>query len=389
MARQALIKLRRGSGAPVDGTLTEGELAIDIAAGKLYTANATGNTQILSGDLYNLSATGNSSQGVVTLTVDNAGLSNDSVVFTGGDDIIVAGNSSTINVKSVSTLSSITARGATTSTLITGNGGFAGDLTGDVTGDLTGDVTGNVSGNAGTVTNGVYTTDTGTVTNTMLAGSIANAKLLNSAVTVGSTSVSLGATATTLTGLTSVTSTDFVGDLTGDVTGNLTGNVTGDVTGDLTGDVTGDVTGDLTGDVTGNVTGNLTGNVTGDVTGSISGGTVSGSTGTFSGNVTVSGDLTVSGTTTQINSTIVTIDDNLIKLAANQTATDADAVDTGFYSTFDVGGTQKYSGFFRDTSSATKAFVFFEGITGEPGTSVSYTSSELAHIEAVIDGGSY
>ena len=60
------------------------------------------------------------------------------------------------------------------------------------TGALTGNVTGNVTGNAGTVTNGVYTTDTGTVTNTMLAGSIANAKLANSAVTLGGTSVSLG-----------------------------------------------------------------------------------------------------------------------------------------------------------------------------------------------------
>lgn len=38
------------------------------------------------------------------------------------------------------------------------------------------------SGNAATVTNGVYTTDSGTVTNTMLAGSIANNKLSNSAV---------------------------------------------------------------------------------------------------------------------------------------------------------------------------------------------------------------
>ena len=65
---------------------------------------------------------------------------------------------------------------------------------------------------------------------------------------------------TTLTGLVSVTSTDFVGDLTGDVTGDVTGDLTGDVTGDLTGDVTGDVTGDLTGDVTGDVTGDLTGN---------------------------------------------------------------------------------------------------------------------------------
>ena len=41
---------------------------------------------------------------------------------------------------------------------------------------------GDLTGNADTVTNGVYTTDTGTVTNTMLAGSIANAKLANSTI---------------------------------------------------------------------------------------------------------------------------------------------------------------------------------------------------------------
>jgi hypothetical protein len=44
----------------------------------------------------------------------------------------------------------------------------------------------------------VTTGDTGTVTSTMLAGSIANAKLTNSSVTVGSTSIALGATSTTL-----------------------------------------------------------------------------------------------------------------------------------------------------------------------------------------------
>jgi hypothetical protein len=92
------------------------------------------------------------------------------------------------------------------------------NASGTITGALTGNVTGNVSGNAGTVTNGVYTTDTGTVTNTMLAGSIANNKLSNSAVTIGSTSLSLGTSATTIAGLTSVTSTDFAGDLAGDVT---------------------------------------------------------------------------------------------------------------------------------------------------------------------------
>jgi hypothetical protein len=87
---------------------------------------------------------------------------------------------------------------------------------GPLTGNIIGDVTGNVSGNAGSVTNGiysnqtytnpvwigslagskitsavttattvvngVYTTDTGTVSNNMLAGSIANNKLINNQI---------------------------------------------------------------------------------------------------------------------------------------------------------------------------------------------------------------
>jgi len=49
---------------------------------------------------------------------------------------------------------------------------------------------------------------------------IPNSALTNDSVTVGSTEIDLGATATTIAGLSSVTSTAFVGDLTGDVTGN-------------------------------------------------------------------------------------------------------------------------------------------------------------------------
>lgn len=90
-------------------------------------------------------------------------------------------------------------------------------------GATSGTVTVQPSGIAGTVTTTLPATtgtlissgDSGTVTNTMLAGSIANAKLTNSAVTVGTTAISLGATSTTLAGLTSVTSTSFVGALTG------------------------------------------------------------------------------------------------------------------------------------------------------------------------------
>jgi len=49
----------------------------------------------------------------------------------------------------------------------------------------------------------------------MLAGSIANAKLANSSTTIGTTAIALGASSTTLAGLTSVTSTGFTGALTG------------------------------------------------------------------------------------------------------------------------------------------------------------------------------
>lgn len=62
---------------------------------------------------------------------------------------------------------------------------------------------------------GTVTLPSGTVTNGMLAGSIANTKLVNSKVTLGSTDVSLGTTATTLTGFSSISSTSFTGALTG------------------------------------------------------------------------------------------------------------------------------------------------------------------------------
>lgn len=61
----------------------------------------------------------------------------------------------------------------------------------------------------------ITTGDTATVTNAMLAGSIANTKLTNSSVTVGTTAIALGASSTTLSGLTSVSSTGFTGALTG------------------------------------------------------------------------------------------------------------------------------------------------------------------------------
>jgi hypothetical protein len=50
------------------------------------------------------------------------------------------------------------------------------------------------------------------------SGTLAQARLANASVTLGNTALTLGATVTTVTGLTSVTSTTFVGSLTGSAT---------------------------------------------------------------------------------------------------------------------------------------------------------------------------
>jgi hypothetical protein len=101
-------------------------------------------------------------------------------------------------------------------------------------------------------------------------------------------------------------------------TGAFSSNVTigGNLT--VTGTTTGDVTGNLTGNVTGNVTGDVTGDLTGDSTGTHTGAVV-GTTGSFSGDVTMAGNLTISGTTTTVNSTNVEIGDNIIALNADVT----------------------------------------------------------------------
>ena len=67
--------------------------------------------------------------------------------------------------------------------------------------------TGALTGNASTVTNGVYTTDSGTVTNAMLAGSIANSKLSNSTIS----GVSLGSNLSALTIGTGLSGTSYNG----------------------------------------------------------------------------------------------------------------------------------------------------------------------------------
>ncbi len=100
-----------------------------------------------------------------------------------------------------------------------------------------------------------YNSTTGVIS----TSAIPNASLANSAVTVGTTSISLGSSATTLTGLSSVTSTSFVGALTGNAdTATSAGKWTTARTITLAGDLTGSVSIDGSSNVT------LTATVAGD-----------------------------------------------------------------------------------------------------------------------------
>ena len=113
---------------------------------------------------------------------------------------------------------------------------------------------------------------TGTITNAQLAGSIANSKLSNSAVTIGTTSIALGASNTTIAGISNLTAGGI----------NITGN---------------------------------------SITSADSTIIEMGEGLSVTGNLTVSGNFTVSGTTTTLETTNSTITDKLIELGNGTSGT--------------------------------------------------------------------
>jgi len=242
--------------------------------------------------------------------------------------------------------------------------------------------------NSGDVTvsaTGQSTIGAGTVENAMLAGSIANNKLTNSTVSFGGVSLALGASDATpafdLQDATNYPTSSLVGTITN---AQLAGSI--DNAKLTNGSITvSDGTNDSAIALGGTLTFAGTAN---EVEVAENAGTI---TVGLPNDVTIAGNLTVSGTTTTINTDVVTIEDGSLKLASNQTTSGADAIDFGFYGTYNVGGTQKFAGLLRDQNGTNKQFILFENNSAEPGTTLNTGGAghQLAHLDAIIDGGTY
>jgi hypothetical protein len=102
-------------------------------------------------------------------------------------------------------------------------------------------------------------------------------------------------------------------------------------------------------------------------------------------NVTVAGNLTINGSSTIVNSTTVTIDDTILKLADGNTG---NSVDTGVYGEYVESSITKYAGWFRDASDS-NIFKYFVGLQAEPTTTVNTagTGYTVGTILANITGG--
>ena len=245
------------------------------------------------------------------------------------------------------------------------------------------------------------TINASTDTLTIGTSNIPNLSLTNSTVTIGSTSVALGATVTSFAGLSSVTSSTFVGALTGNastatsaatlttartiqgVSFNGSANITvvtngtgvtvsgtqvsiGQAVGTTDNPTFAGAT--LDGVQIGTTAANEIDTVSGNLTIDSAGGTV-----TVDDNLTVSGNLIVNGTTVTVNATTTTIDDPIITLGGDTPPGTDDNKDRGIEFRYHNGTAAKLGFFgFDDSDSrfkfipdATNASEVFSGTLGD------------------------
>lgn len=417
----SVIKLKRSStGSAVPSSLETGELAINLADKKLFTARANGQVVSVSGDNYNMVQSGNSTQGTVTLTVDNASLSNDSIVIAGTNGSVVSGNSTQITVDSTTYVLSQTGNSTVGQIVLTpSNGGDSSAETLTVTGADGIVVSGNstqmvITGEdydlsaGGSATTGTVVLTGGTDNETVTFNGGDNITITNTSTSAISVSlddtVELSNTGTLHVG-THAANTQVSKDAVVVKTASATG-IYGHSNATITSDNANLKVGNSTAYFFSNTSSaNTTNKVnisnatdsSSNTTGAliVAGGAGFGKSVTIGENLTIHGNFTVDGTTTTVNSSTVTIDDAALKLADNQgdTTTFTDAADFGFYGEYGNTSSLFYSGIFRDASA--NVFVVVNSIGSEPGSTVSYTaanstnSGNLGQLDAIIDGGSY
>ena len=417
----SVIKIKRSStGGSTPSALQAGELAVNLTDKKLYSERANGQIIGISGDQYNMVQSGNSTQGTVTLTVDNASLSNDSIVIAGTNGSVVSGNSTQITVDSTTYVLSQTGNSTVGQIVLTpSNGGDSSAETLTVTGADGIVVSGNstqmvITGEdydlsaGGSATTGTVVLTGGTDNETVTFNGGENITITNTSTSAISVSlddtVELSNTGTLHVG-THASNTQLSQHAVVVKTASATG-IYGHSNATITSDNANLTVGNSTAYFFSNTSSaNTTNKVnisnatdsSSNTTGAliVAGGAGFGKSVTIGENLTIHGNFTVDGTTTTVNSSTVTIDDAALKLADNQgdTTTFTDAADFGFYGEYGNTSSLFYSGIFRDASA--NVFVVVNSIGSEPGSTVSYTaanstnSGNLGQLDAIIDGGSY
>jgi hypothetical protein len=220
----------------VSGNITGGNLSGTSIVGTLTTAAQTNITSV--GTLGSLAVTGNTTSGNFVGTLNGSGANVTSISATNisagtlaqarlANSAVTLGSTALTLGATVTTVAGLSSVTSTTFVgALTGAATTAGTVTTAAQPNITSvgtlsslAVTGNTtSGNFVGTLNGSGANVTSISATNISSGTLAQARLANSTLTLGSTTLTLGATTTTIAGLSSVTSTTFVGALTGAAT---------------------------------------------------------------------------------------------------------------------------------------------------------------------------